>query len=460
MNKEKYLLLTLTIGMMLLISSCKKSFYTDANINKNVPSYVAPKDLLPPIEVNIGNNQGANIAYFTSLFTQQTAGITPTAQQYYDYSFTETNFESCWSGCYINCMENCKNYIQVSDAGNYYGHSGIGRLLLAYELQTTVDCWGSIPYSQAFQGTSNLNAKYDSDVSVYAAITQLVYDGINKLNQNGQSLAGNQPGAEDFIYNGNIAEWIKFGNAILARIFIHQSKGNAAMADSALAHASLSFASNADNARLVYTSPTVYCPWYNTAQGRTLYYAYLNYPAQTTFGGMLSSSNDPRYSILIDSNAEINTQIGLAAYYGSETSPVEFITYDEMQYVIAEATIRANNSVNAAAQTAFANALKANMTKLGVVYPADSSYLAQHGMITGATVAGALDSIGYQEYISLYLNPEAWASWRRLSYPVLTPTAGSNGVPRRFLYPQTEYSYNSANTPASTLWMTKVFWDK
>jgi len=152
-------------------------------------------------------------------------------------------------------MENCKNYIQVSDAGNYFGHSGIGRILLAYELQTTVDCWGSIPYSQAFQGTGNIDAKYDSDVSVYAAITQLVYDGINKLNQNAQTLAGNQPGPEDFIYNGNMGEWIKFGNAILARIFIHQSKGNAAMADSAMAHAALSFASNADNARLVIPRP-------------------------------------------------------------------------------------------------------------------------------------------------------------------------------------------------------------
>jgi hypothetical protein len=102
MNKEKYLLLSIAIGMMLLISSCRKSFYTDANINKNVPVYVAPKDLLPPIEVNIGNNQGSNIAYFTSLFTQQTVGNPPAAVQYYDYSFTETNFEGCWSGCYIN----------------------------------------------------------------------------------------------------------------------------------------------------------------------------------------------------------------------------------------------------------------------------------------------------------------------------------------------------------------------
>jgi hypothetical protein len=461
MNKEKYLLLTIAIGMMLLISSCKKSFYTDANINKNVPPYVAPRDLLPPIEVNIGNNQGGNlgISYFTSLFTQQTAGITTAAIQYYNYTFTETNFESSWSGCYISCMENCKNYIQVSDAGNYYGHSGIGRILLAYELQTTVDCWGNIPYSQAFQGTANINAKYDTDVSVYTTITQLVYDGINKLNQNAQSLAGNQPGAEDFIYKGNMAEWIKFGNAILARIFIHQSKGNAAMADSAMAHASLSFAGNADNARLVYTSPTTFCPWYNTAIGHTLYYAYLNYPTPTTFGGMLSSSNDPRYSVLIDSIAEVNTQNGLAAYYGSQSSPIEFITYDEMQYVIAEANIRISNSVNAAAQTAFANALNANMSKFGIAFPADSSYLAQHGTITGATVAGALDSIGYQEYISLYLNPEAWTSWRRFGYPVLNPAAGTNGVPRRFLYPQTEYSYNSANTPASTLWLPKLFWD-
>ncbi|MBS1564924.1 MAG: SusD/RagB family nutrient-binding outer membrane lipoprotein, partial [Bacteroidetes bacterium] len=56
--------------------------------------------------------------------------------------------------------------------------------------------------------------------------------------------------------------------------------------------------------------------------------------------------------------------------------------------------------------------------------------------------------------------PEAWALWRRNGSPSLSPVTGSQ-VPRRLLYPQTEYSYNEGNIPGTTtLFSPKVFWDK
>ncbi len=60
------------------------------------------------------------------------------------------------------------------------------------------------------------------------------------------------PGSDDVIYGGDLSKWTKFGHAIKARLYLHQSKGNAAMATQALAEAASSFTSSADNARYVF----------------------------------------------------------------------------------------------------------------------------------------------------------------------------------------------------------------
>jgi len=467
MKNIKYLVLTLAIGMMLIGSSCKKTFYTDANINHNAPSYVPPANLLPVVEIAIGYTQGGDLSRYTSMLTQQTAGVSRQSAAYYTYIFTGQDFDGLWGNLYTSCMENCSNYMQVADAAGYNGHGGIARILMAYTLQLTVDAWGNVPYSQAFKGVANLNPSYDQAQSIYSAILQLADDGIAKMNMDTLNSPALQPGAEDFIYGGNAAAWIQFGHAIKARVYIHQSKNNPAMAASALTEANMAISSSANNAQVLFsTAGTGNGPWFQfNGQRDDINFAFQAYPQQTTYGAFLTGSNDPRYGVLIDSAAELATGVGLAAYYGNANSPVEFITYEEIQFIIAEATLRTAGNTPAA-QTAFTNAITANMTKLGITFPADSAYLAMHGSITGATVANALDSVGYQEYVAYYLNPEAWTSWRRIGYPVLTPPAGSqgasNGVPHRFIYPQTEYSYNGAAVNAQgtvTLWSPKVFWD-
>jgi len=102
------------------------------------------------------------------------------------------------------------------------------------------------------------------------------------------------------------------------------------------------------------------------------------------------------------------------------------------------------------------------MKKLGVSASDISTYVAANGTLP-STVDAAIAKVAAQEYIALYLNPEAWTLWRRTNSPTLKPIVG-NKIPRRFLYPQTEYSYNGANitavSPTVTLYSPQVFWDK
>ncbi len=178
-------------------------------------------------------------------------------------------------------------------------------------------------------------------------------------------------------------------------------------------------------------------------------------------GDEMKASNDPRYLIFVDPTFSDVNGVGMGPYYGNINSPVEFITYDELLFMSAEATLRATGDI-ATAQTDYQKAIEANMQKLGVSASATATYVAANGTLP-ATVDAAIAKVASQEYIALYLNPEAWTLWRRTGSPILTPIVGSK-IPRRFLYPQTEYSYNGANiatvAPNVTLYSPQIFWDK
>ncbi len=435
-------------GFMLLSSSCKKSFYTSANQNPNAPLSVTPAVLLSTVEGSLAYSQGGDISRFASMFTQQTAGISRQCGAYYQYIFTGQDVDNTWGNLYTSVMENDLQLIQLSDSKGYNVYSGVSRVLMAYTLQITVDCWGSIPYSKALEGKLNMQPSYDVDKGLYGTILSLCDSAITFLSNStpGYSV----PGSEDVIYAGNAGAWINFAHAIKARIYMHQSKANPTMASNALNEIAQSFASNSDNAQYVFgTTANSSGPWYQFNNQRDD----ISFASSTLATAMLTN-NDPRFSILIDTTTADGGD-WLGAYYGNPNAPVEFITYEELQFMTAEATITKGGTV-ASAQTAWKNGIKASMTKLGLDSATTAGYITSVGSLTSAN---ALSKICYEEWVALYLNPEAWTMWRRTGYPTLTPAKAGANIPRRLLYPQTEYSYNKNNTPASTLYTPQIFWD-
>jgi len=82
-----------------------------------------------------------------------------------------------------------------------------------------------------------------------------------------------------------------------------------------------------------------------------------------------------------------------------------------------------------------------------------------------------LQKIGTQKWISLFLNGyEAWAEWRRLDYPILTPAPANlnpgGGIPVRQAYPAFEATLNQANYNEAVQRQgeddlnTPVWWDR
>jgi hypothetical protein len=224
------------------------------------------------------------------------------------------------------------------------------------------------------------------------------------------------------------------------------------MAASALTEANLSFTSNADNAQFVFgTSETFANPVYEFNEQR----GDIDY-ASGALATKLTSLNDPRLNILTNQGYTDVNGAGIGSYYGDINGHVEFITYDEILFLKAEAVLRSTGNI-AQAQQYYRDAITANMTKLDVPAAAIDNYLLANGTLP-ATVPQAITQVALQEWIALYQNPEAWTLWRRTGSPSLTPI-GSLGVPRRLLYPTTEFTLNGANTPQATLYTPKIFWD-
>ncbi len=255
---------------MLLTTSCKKSFFTEVNHNPNVVSTVPPGQLLSTVEAALAYTQGGDISRYSSLFMQQVFGANSQSQSYYGYLVNPGVFDNLWPDLYTSTMENNYTLKNISDAGGYNAYSGVSRILMAYTLQVTVDLWGKVPYSQAFKGNladQNLHPVYDDDKALYDTIASLINVGIAKLNDpNPGTLV---PGGEDVIYGGSAGKWIEFGHAIKARLALHQSKGNPAMATQALAEIAQSFKSSADNAQYIFgTAETAANPWYQFNRDR------------------------------------------------------------------------------------------------------------------------------------------------------------------------------------------------
>jgi hypothetical protein len=293
---KSYIAIGATSIFLLTSISCKKTFYTNANINPNAPSSVPSGTLLSGVEVSLAYTQGGAGSQFTSLFTQQTFGAQRQAQAYYTYILTPMDPEYLWDQMYTDVMENnytLMNQAQSAGQNEYYG---IANVIMAYSLQTSVDMWGKMPYSTALQGASNIQPTYDNDQTLYATIISLLNTGITALSN--PSKGALYPTTDDIIYGGNESEWIAFAQAIKARIYIHQCKhGNVAFEDSAIANVNAAIANGFVNAQVLFGSAaTNNGPWFQFNNQRGGYISF----APTTMLDTMEAYTDPRVNIFAD----------------------------------------------------------------------------------------------------------------------------------------------------------------
>jgi hypothetical protein len=352
--------------------------------------------------------------------------------------------------------------------------------LRSWVFQLLTDAYGNIPYRQAGQIDSFLTPVYNTQEEVYLGLLDDLKTAQAALSTSGGTVAG------DPIYGGDVTSWKKFINSLRLRIALRIADRDPVQAQQVFtdiqAEGSGYFESNADLADLVYQDSPNQNPVSLTFDTRQ------DYRISKTIVDRLAGLNDPRlpvYAQLTDSAPRIYkgvpnglltddaNSLGLSRtsrpgdYFRAPHAPAVIMSYAEVLFDLSEAVSRGFTTGNAA--DLYKQAVLASLAQYGITdATVTANYLAQSTVQYDA--GNYKKSIGDQKWIALFgQGLEAFAEWRRLDYPQLTPAvAGTLGgkMPLRFIYPGSEQSLNGASYTKAVenqgpdLLTTKLWFDK
>jgi hypothetical protein len=296
-----------------------------------------------------------------------------------------------------------------------------------------------------------------------------------------------------------MAEWQKFANTLLLKIYLRESNKNISRAQTGFAKLNALMAANGtgflananapgtnsgDDAMLYYTAVTFQqFPLYATQ----VYLQVQNLTASATTINYMNSLNDPRIADFyqLDANGAYGGEIqgDYKALSGqpdvnfspigteviSPTASTRLLTASESYFLQAEAQLKnflpggasaAANSYASGVAASFASWTKSSTASV-------QTYLSQSGVnfsnASGNTAQ--LNLILTQKWVSMCGNQnfEAWTEWRRTRQPSFFTISAASQIPagdwpRRLVYPSAELNDNT-NFPGEQAIYKAVWWD-
>ncbi|MUP46736.1 SusD/RagB family nutrient-binding outer membrane lipoprotein [Gramella sp. BOM4] len=458
------------IAGLLFTTSCDD--YLDINDNPNNPTE-AP---IAALMVNTSFESAQNtfrVGSFTSNYVQYLAS--PNAASSSDI-MDEVSYDGTWASLY-DAMTDLSDLMAQAEADGANHYQGAAQILMAYNLGLTVDAWGGVPYSEAFN-FATITPSYDDDAQLYSEILGLLDAGINNLSQETEVSIGN----DDFIYGGDASNWLKFGNMLKARYLNHYSETGSYDPNAVLAAIDNGFDSSDDDAQVEYFEEQ-FNPWANVAinNANLLLGGWISEQFIQAMDGTTYGYDDPRLPLMVGATDEgeyVGTENGAGRgnapeqgarstletgdYYSSTLSPILMATYFEQKFIEAEAAFTIDK---ARSYDAYLEAIRAHMSKIGVEQSEIDAYLSNPEVAVGAD-ALTIDDIFREKWKAMFLHPESWTDARRYDYMYEDFTVPANLNPAlngqflvRLVYPDSEQSRNGSNVPDVSL-LDPIFWDE
>lgn len=482
----KKLILLVFVGLIGL-SGCKK--FLDVNQNPNNPNIVDPTLLFPTAQAAISQVVGNNLQIYGGMWSQYWTQNT-SSSQYKNidlYSPVNTDSDRPWANLYSKALINFQLIIDNKGSNLEY-LKGMAYLMKAYTFQVGTDAWGDIPLADALHA-DNVKPKYAAQEVVYDSVFNYIDKGLALFKVAGAT----SPGAQDLLFQGDIAKWNAFGNTLKLKAYLRISKVNPAKAQAGI---TALYATNpvflTQDVTLKYSSVSGNDnPLYNemVGLGRTQ-----NLAASSTAVDQFKANDDPRrlkFYSPIGTGTDI-TSIPQGSYNvfaskptslpaalvganpratASALAPVKLFSSSESYFLQAEAVVRGWGSGDVTAL--YTKGITESFTATGITDAAIvSKYMttAKDGplaLAAAATPEAKIKAIITQKYYAMcgFQGFEAWTEYRRTGYPdflVLSVAAAAQNAtkkPERMIYPNTEAIYN-ANFPGNVDIFTPVWWAK
>ncbi|WP_336731982.1 SusD/RagB family nutrient-binding outer membrane lipoprotein [Chryseobacterium sp. VD8] len=505
------LYITAALGALVL-TSCGRD-YLDVNENPNSAylDQLSPKELLPGAETQTYRTQAGLVNRFGNVMMNAWAGnnyyYAGPFQQEYAMIANSTFYNGIWDGYYAGAGY-YDNIIKTPNAvTNYPKHVAIARIMKAFYMQTIVDLYNDVPYSDAFKRQSNPTPKYDKGKDIYKDLVSELDKAITALGATGGTTVA---ATEDPINGGDLTKWTQFARTIKLRILVRLSKCTDPDMVALRNQLKTSLASTATTSYI--TSDITINPGYASGNADQQNPLYRNFGRVDINSGQVNSTYRlivaskhiidnmrglaPRTSGLVDARTSrifINNglaQAGLADYTVVGFKGIEqgsnkdlnflegdFATLGPKMFYLSTANGSVQNGIimslaeakllqaeaaltypefTAAlgdGQARFNEAITDNFTFLGATNSA--AYIANANTKVNIGWTGTNDNklaaIQYQRWIALTnINPvETYIGYTKTGYPVTPMPIGANypDRPKRLMYPQSEYIANSANVP-------------
>ncbi|MBQ6916636.1 MAG: SusD/RagB family nutrient-binding outer membrane lipoprotein [Prevotella sp.] len=436
----KKLAIISTIALGLTVTSCNS--YLDINQDPNSPTEgnMTTSILMPAAEMGIAATYGNLLRIPGGYFAQHYSHMFGTSN-YVDYSqFEMSPVRSGTAYAQINRvgLKNLQTIRSLAEANGEWGTYLAATTLRCFAIQALVDCYGSIPYTEALDINSP-SPNYDEGSVVYAGLLSELDDALGKA-------SAMDPVATNFLFSGqNASAWIKFANALKLKIM---SREVGAVNDVESKIAALVAENNFPTEDVAYTDcwgnetgqmNPYYSEEFSTAFGSTQVNVTAN---MAIVGTMLQKDSegavvyqDPRLAAFFDTNGNgqyvggvSGTNFSTSGNYKASywcrpamqyNSPVYLLQVAEVEFFIAEYYARQNNSAQAEAH--YNAAIEASCESAGV--DGAETVIAQFPY----NQAKYKECIGISKWMALSgtNNFESWCELRRLKYPAFGTATGS-----------------------------------
>ena len=460
MKKIKYILALVLVSQAFMFTSCDDDFQ-EVNTNPNDPSNVPANLLLAGTLRNTANE-------VQSIFLAGEAGscwVQHLGKPVYNtnelYVPRQNSIESLWNTMYATVLKEADLMENAAALEGNNDLQGVALVIKAYAYHVLTDAFGNIPMSEALGAdTGNTTPSYDdSETEVYPAILAMLDNAMMLLDG-----TGNIDASQDLVYGGNAMAWKKYAASLKFRVLMRASGTTSGTVNpelQALATSGYLFSNNSDDAKVTYLS---------AAPNANPYYEGLIDGGRETewclgeeLVNYMISQNDPRlpvYAQEVGGDGSGNGYVGKPAgiedignsFYGDSNNvsligtkyleaeqPAYFMTYAQLNFLMAEARERGSITTGTAAGyylEGITASCSANGVGLGAI---PTSY-------SGG--AAGLEQIAKQSWVALYLQGyESWAEYRRTGLPILplAQDAQESSIPSRLNYPLSQQSLNGAN---------------
>ncbi len=481
---KKIKLIGLYATLLLAVTACKKDL--DINRDPYLPSAATPKLLLPSGITYSAAKIGGDVQLIGSFWSQHyTQNNTSNQYKLIDqYAIGVPDYNTVWTNLFMGMkdLQLTMDLAKESGAWDYYIAASV---MQAFDYHILTDLYSQVPYTESLKGSDNATPKFDDGKAVNAKLIAQLDEAISKK---AAAVALSSVGAEDFVFKGDMNQWVKFAKTLKLKLYMRDFTANQAAIQALLTEGDL--LSDKD-AKMTGFSDTENKsnPLYE--YDRRKLNTFVNIKASNTLLSYLKANNDTRISDFFETNVN-GDYVGIDQGNFTLTGPlanatsrarlaasdaVYFASAAESKFLQAEAYARLGNP--GAAETNYNAGVTLSFARWGKVA---TPYIAVGGAYAfqNTSLDAMIKSIITQKWVAA-TRTQAWDAFfdqNRTGYPKISAVAAgtptyvpgeytvsvnsglvAGEIPRRLLFPKISID-NNPNAPTPVAINTKMWWHK